>query len=218
MYIQLTDKCNMSCAHCAFACTGKGTFMSQEVFDKCLEVAKEFSMYVTLGGGEPTLHPKCLKWAMDAALALVDVSLDMDGPAVMVITNGKKGKTAVELAKLCKLGVISAELSQDEFHDPIDESTVAAFKRYASFRDVTNEGRNPVLDVGRARESHEAGLLNVRDGCACSTLFIAPNGDFYACGCKTQKLGNILTDEIPQSYWDHSEECSRDRELDLETA
>lgn len=189
--------------------------MGQDVFDKCLEVAKEYSMYVTLGGGEPTLHPKCLKWTMDAALALVDVSLDMGGPAVMVITNGKRGKPAVELAKLNKLGVISAELSQDEFHDAIDERTVDAFKRYAGFRDVTNQGQNAVFDVGRARESAEAGLLNVRDGCACSTLFVEPSGDFYACGCRTQKLGNILTDEIPADYWEHNDECSRERELDL---
>lgn len=205
----------MRCAHCAFSCTGKGTFMSQKVFDKCLSIAKEFSMLVTLGGGEPTLHPKCLKWAMDAALALVDVSLDSGGPSVMVITNGKRGKIAVELAKLNKLGVISAELSQDEFHDAIDESTVDAFKRYAGIRDVTNQGQNAVFDVGRARESHEAGLLNVRDGCACSTLFIEPSGDFYACGCKTQKLGNILTDEIPSEWWEHSDECSRERDLEL---
>lgn len=204
----------MECAHCAFSCTGKGTFMTQEVFDKCLEVAKEFSMIVTLGGGEPTLHPKCLKWTMDAALALVDASLDIGSPAVCVITNGKRGKTAIELAKLSKLGVITAELSQDEFHDEIDQKTVDAFERYAGFRDVTMQGSNPVIDVGRARESHEAGLLNVRDGCVCSTLFIDPNGDFYACGCRTKKLGNILTDELPQEYWDHADECSRERELE----
>jgi len=48
----------MACAHCCFSCTGKGTFMSQEVFDKALEIAKEYNMTVTLGGGEPTLHPK----------------------------------------------------------------------------------------------------------------------------------------------------------------
>ena len=204
----------MTCAHCAFSCTGKGTFMMQEVFDKCLEVAAERNEFVTIGGGEPTLHPKCLQWTLAAALALVDVSLEVDAPAVMVITNGKRSKVAVQLAKLSKLGVISAELSQDEFHDEIDEDTVAAFERYAGIRNVTING-NAVIDVGRARESHEAGLLNVRDGCACETLFVSPNGDFYACGCWKTKLGNILTDEIPESYWEHSGECElTERELE----
>jgi len=200
----------MSCAHCCFACTGKGSFMSQAVFDKAIALAVNQGDMVTIGGGEPTLHPKCLEWVMEAALALVDVAMDMDAPAVLIVTNGKKTASAVKLAKLSKLGIIQAELSQDEYHDEIEYSTIETFKRYASIRDVTNEGRNAVIDVGRARESHEAGLLHVRDGCACDTLFITPNGDFYGCGCKTKKLGNILTDEIPADYWEHANECQRE--------
>lgn len=204
MYIQVTDKCNMTCAHCCFSCTSKGTFMSQEVFDKALEIAKENFMSITIGGGEPTLHPQIIPWAMQAACEMVDVTLDLDGPAVTVITNGKRSKVAEKLAKMCKAGIIQAELSQDEFHDPIDEKTVETFKKYAGIRNVTGEyGNLAVLDQGRASEE----CSHVRDGCACSTLFIAPNGDFYGCGCKTKKLGNILTDEIPQEYWDQAEEC-----------
>jgi len=215
MYIQLTDKCQMRCSHCCFSCTGKGTFMTQAVFDKCLEIAASREEQITLGGGEPTLHPKCLDWAMQAALASIDTTEMLDGPAVLIITNGKKTEVAQKLAKLSKLGVISAELSQDEFHDPIDETTIAMFKRYASIRDVTNEGSNAVIDVGRASVSHEEGLLHVRDGCACDTLFIAPNGDFYQCGCKIKKLGNVLTDEIPDSFWEHNNECERNMEENL---
>ena len=204
----------MSCAHCCFSCTGKGTFMSQKVFDKSLEIAKEFSQLVTIGGGEPTLHPKCKEWVMKAALELVDVSLEFDGPSVLIVTNGKRSKIAVELAKLAKLGIIQAELSQDDFHDPIDQRTVEIFKRYAKIRNVTS-GNSPVIDVGRASQSHEEGLLEVRDGCACPTLFIAPNGDFYGCGCKTKKLGNILTDEIPEACWENANECFRQLEENL---
>jgi MoaA/NifB/PqqE/SkfB family radical SAM enzyme len=196
--------------------TKKGQTMSQGVFDKALEIAASREEYITLGGGEPTLHPKCLEWCMQAALATVDASESMGGPAVLIITNGKKTEIAQKLAKLSKLGVIAAELSQDEFHDEIEESTVAIFKRYAGIRDVTNEGSNPVLDVGRARESHEAGLLNVRSGCACETLFIAPNGDFYQCGCQTKKLGNILTDEIPDEYWENANCCQNELDEELE--
>jgi MoaA/NifB/PqqE/SkfB family radical SAM enzyme len=197
----------MTCGHCCFSCTGKGSFMTAEVFEKALEIAKEYSQMVTLGGGEPTLHPQCEKWAMQAALELVDVSLDADSPAVMIITNGKRGKVAEKLAKLTKLGVIQAELSQDRFHDPIDPKTVETFKRYAHIRDVTNGGRGDVIGVGRASEDDN---IPTREGCACSTLFIAPNGDFYGCGCKYKKLGNILTDEVGETYWDHAEECHRE--------
>ena len=182
--------------------------MTQEVFDKALEIAKEFSMFVTLGGGEPTLHPKCLDWSMQAAFQLVDVSLDNDCPVVLIITNGKKAKPAIQLAKMTKLGIIQAELSQDEFHDPIDPKTVDAFKRYAGIRNVTGQyGETPVIGVGRALDE----CSNVRQGCACSTMFVAPNGDFYGCGCKVKKLGNILTDEVSQSYWDRAEECHKEQ-------
>jgi len=136
----------------------------------------------------------------------VDVSLDLDTPAVMVVTNGKKAKIAEKLAKLAKLGVIQAELSQDEFHEPIDPKTVEIFKQYAGIRNVTGQyGDLPVINVGRASEK----CSHVQEGCACPTLFIAPNGDFYGCGCKEKKLGNILTDDLPQEYWDNAEECHR---------
>jgi len=196
----------MACAHCCFSCTSKGTFMSQAVFDKAIAIAKEYSLWVTLGGGEPTLHPKCLDWVMQASLELVDVSLELDAPAVLVVTNGKKKSVAIQLAKLAKLGVIQAEVSQDEFHEPIDPETVKVFERYAAVRNVTGQyGDLPVIDAGRASEE----CSNVREGCACPTLFIAPNGDFYGCGCKEKKLGNILTDEIPESYWEKADECHR---------
>jgi MoaA/NifB/PqqE/SkfB family radical SAM enzyme len=178
--------------------------MSQAVFNKCLEIAGSREEYVTLGGGEPTLHPKFLEWVMQAALATIEASESFCGPAVLVVTNGKKTDVAQKLAKLSKLGMVSAELSQDRFHDPIDKRTVEMFKKYADIRDVTNNGRNDLIGVGRAASDEN---IPVRDGCACSTLFVDPKGDFYQCGCKTKKLGNILTDEIPDSYWENSEKC-----------
>jgi MoaA/NifB/PqqE/SkfB family radical SAM enzyme len=199
LYVQLTDKCNMSCLHCCFSCTGKGSFMSQAVFDKCLEIATNYSMDLTLGGGEPTLHPHILDWVMQAAIATVDVSMDLGCPAVLVITNGSKTKIALTLAKLAKLDTIQAELSQDQWHDPIDPKVVEAFKRYSKIRNV----EDGIKEQGRAELN---GLADMK-GCACSALFIAPNGDFYQCGCKKTKLGNILTDEIPQTYWDNPDEC-----------
>ena len=200
----------MHCAHCLFSCTGKGSFMTAEVFEKCLAIANEYSMDITLGGGEPTLHPQFLKWTMQAVLATVETSMEQDGPAVMVITNGKKTEVALTLAKLAHLGVVQAELSQDEWHEYIDPQVVKEFSRYkvkeygttskslARIRTV-----NRIVVKGRAAENY----LGDHDECGCSCLFIAPNGDFYRCGCKKTKLGNLLTDEIPESLWEHPDEC-----------
>lgn len=50
MYIQSTDKCNMSCKHCCFACTSRGTFMNNDIFYKSLCVAEFIGNPVTIGG------------------------------------------------------------------------------------------------------------------------------------------------------------------------
>ena len=200
----------MNCDHCCFAATGRGTFMSETVFRKTLGIVKEFSGSVTLGGGEPSLHPKILEWCMEAALATIETSMDMDGPAVLVITNGKKTETAIKLAQLGHLGFIQADLSQDPWHDEIDEKVVREFTRYnKNFREK-DRGHAGIRDVsggvkakGRAVEND----LSDKEECCCSALFVKPNGDFYPCGCEKTKLGNILTDEIPEFMFNLTGEC-----------
>lgn len=213
MYIQLTDRCNMKCSHCAFSCGNKGTMMPQEVFDKCLELAADRNSCVTFGGGEPTLHPQLIPWIMQAVIALVDVTIDLGSPAVTIITNGKKSEVAIQLAKLSKAEIISAELSQDEFHERIAPEVITCFKRLADIRDVTFGGNNPVKARGRAA-SYDFDY-DTKNDCACPDLFITPNGDFYRCGCKGKKLGNILFDSIPEECWEG--ECSTENEV-TETA
>lgn len=210
LYLQLTEHCNMTCKHCCVSALygGKAKFMTDEVFRKALGIAENFQSSVTLGGGEPSLHPKILDWVMEAALATLETSIDRDGPAVLVVTNGKKTDVALKLAKLGHLGIIQADLSQDEWHDPISEKVVKEFTRYnknhwtrghSGIRNVTGG----VKEQGRAVENGVADM----SGCACGALFIKPNGDFYPCGCQKTKLGNILTDEIPEFLFNYSGEC-----------
>ena len=54
MYIQITTRCNMECEHCCMSATAKGEDMSIGTFKNALE----YDEYITIGGGEPTLHPK----------------------------------------------------------------------------------------------------------------------------------------------------------------
>jgi len=213
LYLQLTEKCNMSCDHCCFAATGRGTFMSESVFNKALGIIKSYDGSVTLGGGEPTLHPKILDWCMEAALATIEASMEQEGQAVLVVTNGKKTETALKLAKLGHLGVICAELSQDPWHDEIDEKVVNEFTRFNKHRWERKRGNSGIRNVeggikgqGRALEND----LSDVSGCACGALFIKPNGDFYPCGCQKTKLGNILTDEIPEFLFNYAGECEND--------
>ena len=190
------------------SCTSKGSLMSQAVFDKAVDIAVRYGCDITIGGGEPTLHPKCIDWVMQAAMATVDQSLENDFPNVLIVTNGSLTEKAIKLAKLAHLGMIQADLSQDIWHDEIDEKVVKEFSRYnhpdrvdrirlgGSERQKGYAGIRNVEDgvkgQGRAKENDIA----TDDGCACSTVFIAPNGDFYQCGCRLNKMGNILTTDI----------------------
>lgn len=210
----------MTCDHCCFSANGKGSYMTQEVFDKALEIAANSSNDITIGGGEPTLHPQILPWVMQAALASLDTSMDMDGPSVLVVTNGKKKDVALKLAKMAHLGIIQCDLSQDPWHDPISPEVVKEFTRYeekpnhygdtqrkrsyAGIRDVSSG----VKKKGRAIEN---GLWRQK-GCCCNTMLIAPNGDFYQCGCKKTKLGNILFDPLPYEIF--LGECEFDQKIE----
>lgn len=213
IYFQLTDKCNMSCAHCCMAATNRGTFMSDTVFHKALGIVKEFGGSVTLGGGEPSLHPKILEWCMEAALATLETSMDMDGPAVLVVTNGKKTDVAIKLAQLGHLGVIQADLSQDPWHDEISEKVVREFTRFNKNQWTKERGHAGIRDVSggvKARGRAVENGLSDQDGCCCGALFVKPNGDFYPCGCEKTKLGNILVDEIPEFMFNYCGECEDD--------
>ena len=226
IYLQLTEKCNMRCPHCCFAATTKGTFMSREVFQKAIDLAKDHQWSITLGGGEPTLHPDIIEWAMEAARASIDASMEMDGPATMIITNGKKTDVAIKLAQMAHLGMIAAEVSRDPWHDEIDPRVVAEFTRYnkpnphllgghergKGYAGVRNVSRSSLVAAGRAKTN---GNIETRKGCCCDALFIKPNGDVYQCGCQKTKIGNILTDAIPERNLNQAGTCEEDLE-DLE--
>ncbi|HEY9073855.1 MAG TPA: radical SAM protein, partial [Desulfobaccales bacterium] len=57
LYVQITKRCNMTCNHCAFSCGAQGPDMSAETFRRVLDLAALEEAPITIGGGEPTLHP-----------------------------------------------------------------------------------------------------------------------------------------------------------------
>ena len=193
MYVQITSRCNMKCRHCAFACTSKGKDMSKATFDKALALAAEYGQDIMIGGGEPTLHPHFKDYLLHAMWELGGVTEDMGSPAVSVVTNGSNTEIALRLAKLASVGVISADVSQDQYHDPIDERVFKAFTpsmtptgriRENDYRSIRNTSKH-ISARGRAKEWAEY------DDCGCSSLFVDPQGNVYPCGCKKTRLGNI---------------------------
>jgi len=172
MYVQITRKCNMTCAHCGFACTNRGRHMPFDTFKAAIDCNDGA---VTLGGGEPTLHPDFEKMLF-YALANVDF--------VTVITNGSITDTALALARMANDECFCAQLSQDEYHDPIDERVVRAYERMGGTRNTTRY-HQPVRE-GRCTWGVE--------GCICNgDPFVRTNGIVYQCGCaRSIKVGDVF--------------------------
>ena len=187
MYIQITTVCNMLCEHCCYACTTQGNHMSMATFKKALAICDEECL--SIGGGEPTMHPKF--WEM------IGVALGSCG-YVWLATNGKMTGTALRLAELAKRGVISVALSQDPWHESIDEKVVNAFTSDKNnnpygrsnndcreIRNVSRHGSNPTL-AGRCDWGEE--------GCVCGDIMVLPDGTVRACGCDDAPIfGNVNT-------------------------
>lgn len=182
MYIQITDHCNMACAHCCYSCgPRKKNFMTKKVYLAALRQAADFGSYIAIGGGEPTTHPDF--WGF-LGMALGERGIE----GVWLATNGKIAWAARALAGLAagseRLGVA---LSMDAFHEPIDQETIQAFK------DAKLEIRNVTGKVVRKGRAVRTGVWDIEDGCGCEDLFVDPNGNIWPCGCKKLCLGNVLT-------------------------
>jgi len=196
MYIQITDRCNMKCAHCCFDCTDKGNDMTEEIFNKALEIANNFGDTIAIGGGEPTLHPLFLNF-----LGKVIMESDCDECVPFVATNGSMEKESLIIARLARKGVICGALSTDKYHDAsmVSNAVKIAFESNHRSDNDLREKRNvekSVKKIGRAKQIKDA-----KNGCACPDLFVDPLGNIYACGCKTILLGTVFNfTDIPDGF------------------
>ena len=190
MYIQITSRCNMSCAHCCMNATAKGSDITIENFRKAIEVAKDHCDYLMIGGGEPTCHPD-----FELIMYYAIVASNDEGK-VAIVTNGKITERAMQIHSLTVSGVLQGELSQDCFHDPIDPKVVKAFRDYnwidnygikkkrSLIRDTTFDGnREPAIISGREVQRRGLSRRPRKDSCPCDDTFVRPNGKIYQCGC-----------------------------------
>ena len=185
MYIQITTRCQMHCAHCCMSATSKGKDMSFETFKAA--VAYEEGGYVSLGGGEPTLHPQFEKFLFYAIGKC---------ESVWLATNGGITDTALVLAKMAQNGIIAVDLSLDPWHDAIDPKVVEAFTRTVDHapddaRDIRRVSGNVIRQGRAARRSFN--WEEARDGCVCEDFFVKPDGTVRQCGCpKSPCIGDVF--------------------------
>jgi len=193
LYVQITKRCNMTCCHCAFSCGAHGPDMSAETFRRVLDLAELEEAPITVGGGEPTLHPMFMDFLWWTIRRQAPLTYEMGMPTVGLVTNGSQTEIALELAALARVGVISASVSRDEFHDPIDPRVYKAFepsKEPGDHRHISRPGL--IVPAGRARKWGNHPFKR----CVCDGPFIVPGGVIYSCGCRVNPLGSVRDDHM----------------------
>jgi hypothetical protein len=212
MYVHITERCNMSCAHCCVSATADGRDMDRDTFVAACRWAEEYGDEIAIGGGEPTLHP--LFWDY-LGIALAATAVGECG--VFVATNGSRTRDSIALANLARRGVLTAALSRDRYHDEIDPAVVDAFERgrpkagyfaerghdYREVRDVTNGGDRKPWAFGRALSWGEV-------GCVCPGFVVGVDGDVWGCEHREYHMGNVRSEVVVPDWWEHHE-CERDQ-------
>lgn len=177
--------------------------MSGKTFRAALEWSRDFEgdETISLGGGEPTIHPKFWEFI---GLALGNFEF------VWLATNGKETETALSLAKMARRGVIGCALSQDEYHEGIDPRVVEAFttgkkppvwgETQHDYREIRTVSEH-IVKAGRAAVN---GLWTCNDRCPCPDPLIDPAGKIHACGCKDAPVfGSVFEPEkvqVPEGW------------------
>ena len=216
MYIRITTRCNMSCEHCCYSAEKAGEDMDIKTFKKILDQwhpeIERGNGYVTLGGGEPTLHPHF--WD------LVELAWKYGTP--WTVTNGSNKKDSLLIAELAKKGYLHGILSLDKWHDPISREVIDAFteglthydggrayKYMINCHDQSDkrEIRTVLLPLkGGKAKGYETG----REGCPCPGIHFLPDTSIYPCGCDdAPKIGDVDNGvkDIQYKYYDMTTGC-----------
>ena len=225
MYLQITTKCNFHCGHCAFSCNMKGKHAEYNtVIDMIAYARDNGEESITLGGGEPTLHPRFFD--------ILEYSL-RNFENVFFVTNGSQTEKMFRIANIiddcdfesscfkctcdketlehdgCQCdhpyiyadGKLSVDLSLDPFHNPIDNRIKDLWKKRSSQHTRSNfhirDTSDHISGQGRAKK-------NGYDftHCICSNIILKPDGKIRLCGCTRSPVIGDIWEGIDQKWQD----------------
>ena len=211
MYLQITEKCNMTCQHCCFSCNRKGKHADFNLILQAMDFISQYDdEFISIGGGEPTLHPRFFDIIKHALYRF---------NYVWMATNGSKSKTMFRLADIIhgedydnqdefidgSDGKLTVALSTDYFHDPINQQVREMWGRYSlsrvsgfELRDVTQSSVG-VIGVGRAKKH----VTEERPDCTCNEFIVKVDGTIKACGCpEAPIIGDVFSTDFYSDYID----------------
>lgn len=205
MYLQITEKCNMTCEHCCFKCTIRKKHGKYETIkDSIYFISKYDDNAITIGGGEPTLHPQFFK-ILKKCIENFDY--------IWIATNGSMTKKMYRLIDIIEQSdneiflksreQLHIALSLDYYHSNINEN-IEGYWKEQSKNNIFNYNNNHnysihnvtkneygVIPEGRAKNNRYV-YAERKNSCVCNDLFIKPDGKIKLCGCKNSPvIGNV---------------------------
>lgn len=204
MYLQITTRCNMTCAHCCMNCYSDGDDMDIETVRNALDIFG--GHHITIGGGEPTIHPKF--WEIFGEV-MAQEHTDINP---LIVTNGSMTTIAKALANMARAGVISAALSQDAYHDPIEGEVIEAFRREDRLWHNPNfDDLREIRDVTHSEINAGRCDFGTDDACPCNDFIVQPNGDVKLCGCDDAPIvGNVNESFDPCEWQPETDHCFKE--------
>jgi MoaA/NifB/PqqE/SkfB family radical SAM enzyme len=177
--------------------------MTFDTFKNALKIVEDYGDTLSLGGGEPTVHPEFWQFLGYA------LSKQLEGP-LWLATNGKRTDDALALAGLAKKGAISCALSQDQWHDGVEPKVVQAFTRPEQHAYASNS--EDYREIRTIKEPYRAGRW--KKGlrcCVCTDLVVQPDGSIHQCGCMDSPVvGHVRSGKIKSDAFTH--ECWKPEE------
>lgn len=213
-YLWITSSCNFSCDHCGVDLgNGKpGKMIDMTVLHHALTFISKYGEYVTLGGGEATLHPQFRK--------IVQKALDFD-LIVHIISNGSREHQIKWLIDQKEMygDKLHFEISDDQFHLKDSHKVKSWVYEYAK-RNKIIRNNIKLVKAGRAINLENKTYLYEpfsydNGSCLCETLTVKLDGSIYHCGCEnSHKYGNVIWDDkINYQYpecWNSLDESQKD--------
>lgn len=213
MYIMVTTRCNMQCAHCQFACVpGKGKDMSLETFKRAVELAADYDSYIAIGGGEPTLNPNLLLMIGYATMLSAE-----EQPPFMVTNGTCDQKTWAILMRAAKRKNLDLHVSKDPWHDwnmvqdwVIDDADAHDLWWGTPYEQGSGSTRR-IVTLGRAksREAQEqlkddalkAGYRDVSfEAADCDDISVEPDGTVFVYVPNKKRIGPLSADNLGKAF------------------
>lgn len=210
--IEVTRRCNMSCAHCLRG-ESQAMDIDTKYIDALLKNVQSISC-LTFSGGEPSLNIQAIEYTLEKCK-----ELGIYVGSFYVVTNGKI--PMLSLASACLKWYAFCEdkeycglaLSKDMFHANIDRENEELLRGLSFFREdkftdfnktiLINEGRAEELSVNFKRQPYEPASLYCEDGDIETMIYLSANGEIRV-DCDTAynntkyTIGNLNTRSFEQ--------------------